>query len=314
PPPIAFEIDVPGGNDVLFVQDLSFTYPGKPLFQHVSLNVYKGERIFITGPNGSGKSTFLKVISGMLPEEDRGFVTGTFKIGINTAFSYYAQDLSGLNPDNTVFDEIYDHANAGRNVAQLIAVSKIRSALAAFGFRGEDVFKPIAALSGGEKSRLQLLKIAYERKPFLILDEPTNHLDIATREILEEALKRFEGTLLVVSHDRYFADQIATKFIDISSFLIETNTAPCEKSSNGSDEYKAEKERRARMRKMQNDKIKLEKFLESAQQEIDRLDEALADSKNSTDFALLSKLYEEKSALEEKMLEAMESLENLELD
>ncbi len=314
PPPISFEIDVSGGNDVLFVQDLSFTYPGKPLFQHVSLNVYKGERVFITGPNGSGKSTFLKALSGMLPEEDQGYVTGSFKIGVNTAFSYYAQDLSGLNPENTVFDEIYDHANLDRSATQLIAVAKIRSALASFGFRGEEVFKPVSALSGGEKSRLQLLKIAYERRPFLILDEPTNHLDIATREILEEALKRFEGTLLVVSHDRYFANQIATKFVDISSFLQKEAPQEIPKTTGGGDEYKAEKERRARLRKMQNDKAKLEQFLEKTQREIDQLDAQLTDPANSTDFALLSKLYEEKSALEEKMFTAMETLENLELD
>ena len=314
PPPISFEIDVPGGNDVLFVEDLSFTYPGKPLFQHVSMNVYKGERIFITGPNGSGKSTFLKVLAGMLPEEDKGYVTGAFKIGVHTAFSYYAQDLSGLNPENTVFDEIYNHANIGHPATQLIAVPKIRSALASFGFRGEEVFKPIATLSGGEKSRLQLLKIAYERRPFLILDEPTNHLDIATREILEEALKRFEGTLLVVSHDRYFAEQIATKFVDISAFLLKEDTKDVPQTTNGGDAYKAEKEQRARLRKKQNDKIKLEQFLERTQKEIDLLDTQLSNPANSTDFALLGKLYEEKSLLEEKMLASMEALENLELE
>lgn len=314
PPPISFEIDIPGGKDVLSVEDLSFSYPDKPLFQRVSLNIYKGERVFITGPNGSGKSTFLKVLAGMLPKADMRYVSGSFKIGINTAFSYYAQDLSGLNPENTVFDEIYDHANLGRSATQLISVPVIRSALAAFGFRGEEVFKSVAALSGGEKSRLQLLKIAYERRPFLILDEPTNHLDIATRETLEEALRRFEGTLLVVSHDRYFAGQIATKFIDITSFLERETPRVAAKSIGGGEAYKAEKERRAQIRKAQNDKAKLERFLENAQQEIDQLEAQLADPANSANFSLLGKLFEEKSTLEEKMLEAMETLENLELE
>ncbi|MBP3391409.1 MAG: ABC-F family ATP-binding cassette domain-containing protein [Clostridia bacterium] len=314
PPPISFDIDVPGGNDVLFVEDLSFAYPDKTLFQHVSMNVYKGERVFITGPNGSGKSTFLKVLTGMLPEDDVSRVSGSFKIGVNTSFSYYAQDLSGLNSNNTVFDEIYDHANAGRAATGLISVPSIRSALAAFGFRGEEVFKQVSTLSGGEKSRLQLLKIAYERRPFLILDEPTNHLDIAARETLEEALRRFKGTLLVVSHDRYFAEQLATRFLDISSFQEKVvNHVEVAKSSEGGDAYKAEKERRAKIRKAQNDKLKLEKFLDETQREIDRIDAALTDPDNSTDFSLLSELFEEKNGLEEKMLAAMETLENLEL-
>lgn len=313
PPPISFEIDVPGGKDVLFVQNLSFSYPGKPLFQNVSFEIHKGERVFITGPNGCGKSTFLKVLTGALPEHEQGFVSGSFKIGVNTAVSYYAQDLSGLNPENTVFDEVYDHANLGRSAAQLIPVPKIRGALAAFGFRGDEVFKPISTLSGGEKSRLSLLKIAYERRPFLILDEPTNHLDIATRETLEAALRHFEGTLLVVSHDRYFTQQLATRKIDISTFVPDIHSPELSRSeSSGAQDYKAEKERRARIRKMQNERTRLEAFLEKSSVEIEELDRQLSDPVISTNYALLSDLYSQKEALEGQMLEAMDTIDHLE--
>ncbi len=314
PPPISFDIDIPGGKDVLFVDNLSFTYPGKPLFQNVTFDIHKGERVFITGPNGCGKSTFLKVLTGMLPPEERIYVSGTCKIGVNTAVSYYAQDLSGLNPQNTVFDEIYNHANAGRTAANLIPVPKIRSALAAFGFRGEEVFKPISTLSGGEQSRLSLLKIAYERRPFLILDEPTNHLDIATRETLEAALKQFEGTLLVVSHDRYFTEQLATRKIDISAFVpdVEMAATTDKSQSTGAQDYKEEKARRAKQRKLQNDRLKLESFLEQASQELADLEQQLQNPANSTDYTLLADLYARKETLEGKMLAAMDALDHLE--
>ena len=312
PPPISFEIDTPGGNDVLFVQNLSFSYPNRPLFQNVSFEIYKGERVFITGPNGCGKSTFLKVLTNMLSKEDQQYVSGTYKIGINTAYSYYAQDLSGLNPNNTVFDEIYDHANLGRSSVNLISVSKIRSALAAFGFKGEEVFKEIRTLSGGEKSRLSLLKIAYERRPFLILDEPTNHLDIATRETLESALRQYKGTLLIVSHDRYFVQQLATRSIDISTFVPETQNEFSKKSeSNGALDYKAEKERRAKIRKIQNERTRLEKYLDDASKELNSIEDQLQDPSIHSNYALLSELYTKKETLEEKMLDVMTRLESL---
>ena len=313
PPPISFEIDVPGGKDVLSVQNLSFSYPNRPLFQNVSFDVYKGERVFITGPNGCGKSTFLKVLTNMLSSQEKMYVSGTYKIGIHTAYSYYAQDLSGLNPNNTVFDEIYDHANQNKNAVELISVTKIRSALAAFGFKGEEVFKEIHTLSGGEKSRLSLLKIAYERKPFLILDEPTNHLDIATRETLEAALSQYQGTLLVVSHDRYFTDQLATRRIDISSFVPKAQPETGKDSeSSGAQDYKAEKERRAKQRKIQNERIRLENFIEKSMEDLRILEEKLQDSQILSNYTLLSELYTQKEAMEAEIFNAMSTLESLE--
>ncbi len=314
PPPISFDIDIPGGKDVLKIENLSFAYPEKTLFQNVSFEIKKGERVFITGPNGCGKSTFLKILSGMIPTHEQSCISGTFKMGIHTAFSYYAQDLSGLNLQKNVFDEIYDHANQERNVTQLVSVTKIRNALAAFGFRGEEVFKEISTLSGGEKSRLSLLKIAYERRPFLILDEPTNHLDIATRETLEAALSAYKGTMLVVSHDRYFVSKLATKIIDISSFAPnEIFTRFDHKPANsGALDYKAEKEKRAKARKQMNERIRLESFIENAYKEIEAIDRQLEDSAHLADYVFLSKLYSQKEELETKTLDAMNKIEEME--
>lgn len=314
PPPISFDIDIPGGKDVLKIENLSFAYPEKTLFQNVSFEIHKGERIFITGPNGCGKSTFLKILAGMIPVQEQSYISGTFKMGVHTAFSYYAQDLSGLNSEKNVFDEIYDHANQEQSAAQLVSVSQIRSALAAFGFRGEEVFKKISTLSGGEKSRLSLLKIAYERRPFLILDEPTNHLDIATRETLETALSAYEGTMLVVSHDRYFVSKLATKIVDISSFVpasnpLQSNHKP---TNTGALDYKAEKEKRARVRKQANERARLESFIERAYVEIEAIDRQLEDADHLADYTFLSKLYSDKEEFETKILEALNKLEEME--
>lgn len=190
------------GDRVLMVEELSLAYGSHTLFHGVNLELLRGERAALLGRNGVGKTSFLKALLQEIPAQ------GSIRLGANVVVGYYAQEHEGLNPLNTVIEEI-------RNVSQLLD-PEIRSLLARYGFSGEEVFKPIQVLSGGEKSRLALCKLFLLRANFLLLDEPTNHLDGNTREVLEEALADFEGTLLMVSHDRYFLDKLVTRVFELT--------------------------------------------------------------------------------------------------
>ncbi|MBO7408152.1 MAG: ABC-F family ATP-binding cassette domain-containing protein [Clostridia bacterium] len=313
PPAISFDIDVPGGNDVLDVRGLGFAFPGRTLFQNVSFEVHKGERVFITGPNGSGKTTFLRVIASKLAEAERQYVSGAFRIGINTGFSYYSQDLSDVSGEGNVFDALYDRVNGGKPAALLVPPVKLRNSLAAMGFRGSDVFKELSELSGGEKSRLQLLMLSYERRPLLILDEPTNHLDIGSREVLEEALAKFKGTLIAVSHDRYFRSRLATRTIDISAFApapaAVTAKPDTDRGTSGGEEFRRQKEKRSAIGKLKSELKRTEERLAALETENAVTEAALADPENSSDYTKLSELYERKQAAEAEMLELMERIE-----
>lgn len=200
---IKFRGSVISGNDVLFVENLSKEYPGKPLFKDLSFNVRKNERIFILGPNGCGKSTLLKILAGRLNE-----TAGSFEYGHNVRMGYYDQEQENLSPENTILDEVW---NSNEKLTQ----TEVRNALSALLFKGEDVLKPVSVLSGGEKSRVSLLKLMLSGSNLLMLDEPTNHLDINSREALENSLSNFEGTLIIVSHDRYFINKLASRVIEI---------------------------------------------------------------------------------------------------
>lgn len=305
-PEISFDIDVMGGKEVLNVKSLTFAFPDKELFKGLSFEVRRGEKVFIKGPNGCGKSTLLKIITGNLIQ-----TAGEYKIGANIKFSYYAQDLSTLNDDNTIFDEVYDYANNGRLAVELITPVKIRKALAAFGFRGEDVFKKISTLSGGEKSRVALLKIVYDRASLLILDEPTNHLDIKTREVLENALLNYEGTLIAVSHDRYFVNKIATKEINIPEYCDCISVCEKKEQSNAGDEYRKNKEEKAKIKKAQNQLQKLEKEAEKLCEEIENIDKELVDPAKASDYEGLNELYKNKVELNEKLDEILLTLDSL---
>lgn len=305
-PEISFDIDVMGGKEVLNVKCLTFAFPDKELFKGLSFEVRRGEKVFIKGPNGCGKSTLLKIITGNLIQ-----TAGEYKIGANIKFSYYAQDLSTLNDDNTIFDEVYDYANNGRLAVELITPVKIRKALAAFGFRGEDVFKKISTLSGGEKSRVALLKIVYDRASLLILDEPTNHLDIKTREVLENALLNYEGTLIAVSHDRYFVNKIATKEINIPEYCDCISVCEKKEQSNAGDEYRKNKEEKAKIKKAQNQFQKLEKEAEKLCEEIENIDKELVDPAKASDYEGLNELYKNKVELNEKLDEILLTLDSL---
>ena len=192
------------GNDVLTVEDLGKSFGSHLLFSHVSFEIKRGEHVAIIGDNGTGKTTLLKILNQMVSPD-----SGSFKTGSNVEIGYYDQEHHVLHAEKTLFEEISDDYPALTN-------TEIRNCLAAFLFTGDDVFKKISALSGGERGRVSLAKLMLSNANFLILDEPTNHLDIASKEILEDALNSYEGTVLYVSHDRYFINRTARRILDLT--------------------------------------------------------------------------------------------------
>lgn len=205
-----FHTSIKSGNDILSVENLAKSFEDIPLFRQVSFDIYRGERVALIGPNGIGKSTLFKIILNKIKANE-----GSLRLGHNVQIGYYDQEQAGLHPEKIVIDEIWDeHINMNE--------TEVRTLLGAFLFRGEEVFKPVSTLSGGEKARLSLLKLILSNTNFLLLDEPTNHLDIDSKEVLEEALLQYDGTIFVISHDRYFLNRIATKLIDLRSEGTET--------------------------------------------------------------------------------------------
>lgn len=204
----SFDINRQSGRDVLMVDSLSKAFGDNVLFEDISFHLHLGDRVAIIGPNGCGKSTLFKIILGQIPP-----TSGTVKIGTGVEIGYYDQELTSLNPNNTIIDELWDSFPH-------MTETEIRNALAARLFKGDDVYKPVASLSGGEKSRLILTKLVLANNNFLMLDEPTNHLDMPSREELEKALIEFPGTILMISHDRYFLNKIANRIIALESGQI----------------------------------------------------------------------------------------------
>ena len=199
------------GNNVLTLEDLAIGYGDKRLASGINLSLHRGEALGIIGGNGTGKTTLLKSILGEIPA-----LSGEIRWGTKTNFGYYAQNLEELEPRNEVIQEL-------RRVAPSADNGELRSFLARFLFMGEDVFKLVGDLSGGEKGRLALAKLIYSRKNVLILDEPTNHLDIPAREALESALAEYDGTIVTVSHDRFFLDKIATQILAFEGDRVEVS-------------------------------------------------------------------------------------------
>lgn len=258
-----FSVNSESGNEVIIADSLEKSYDGKTLFKNVTLDIRKGERVFLIGPNGCGKSTLLKSLIGRV-YPDKGYS----KFGANVKPGYYDQEQRGLNLPKTVLQEVYDRFPN-------FTITQLRGYLAGFLFKGDDINKLMSELSGGERARVALLELSFSHPNLLILDEPTNHLDIESREVLEDALENYDGTMLCVSHDRYFINRLATEILAFDGTNIEpfegnyddyvnkimseqTAKAPKEKKVN---EYQLRKERESAQRKRQTKIKKLEQSI-----------------------------------------------------
>ncbi len=275
-----FGIRQRGGNDVLSAENLALGFNGKTLFRNANLEIHRGDRVFLLGPNGCGKTSLLKILLGVYPPDE-----GSFRFGAGIDVGYYDQLQAGLREDKTVIDEIWD------SYPQMTQ-TQVRSALAVFLFQGEDVFKPVAALSGGERARVLLLRLMLSDNNFLLLDEPTNHLDIPSCEALENALQSYEGTLLIVSHDRYLINKLASKIYALgpsgtrlcgSSYEEYAETAqqrpaqPAKERPSGKNEYQKRKEQQAALRKEKAKLGRLEERIDSNEKALRELESRLSD-------------------------------------
>ena len=310
------------GNDVLSVEGLSKAFGGNRLFDNVSFEIKKGEKVALIGNNGTGKTTILKIINHIIDAD-----AGKVKLGANVEIGYYDQEHNVLHMDKTAFDEIGDAYPDMTN-------TQIRNMLACFLFTGDDVFKKISDLSGGERGRVSLAKLMLSNANFLILDEPTNHLDIMSKEILESALNRYTGTVLYVSHDRYFINKTASRIMELSANTVtnyignydyylekrdilapkEVKQVSSEKNTAVKDDWKAQKEEQAKLRKRQNDIAKIEKSIEQLEKENSELDEQLALPEVYSDVKQLMKLNEKKQEIEKKLEKLYEDWEALSAD
>ena len=310
---IWLEPEIVSGNDVLLVEGLSKSFGALKLFSDLHFEIKRGERVALIGNNGTGKTTLLKILNGLLEADE-----GAFCLGTKVKIGYYDQEHHVLHMEKTLFEEISDAYPALDN-------TKIRSTLAAFLFTGDDVFKRIGDLSGGERGRVSLAKLMLSEANFLILDEPTNHLDIVSKEILEEALNRYTGTVLYVSHDRYFINTTATRILDLTdgqlvnyignydyylekreelnAALASSESIPKESDtfSVGKLGWKQQKEEQARIRKRENDLKRTEDeifALESRDQEIDLL---LTKEEIYTSTEECLRLHREKEGIAERL-------------
>ena len=314
------------GNDVLHIEHLAKSFDDLSLFQDISMDIKRGEHVAIIGDNGTGKTTILKIINDLVPAD-----SGTITLGTNVHIGYYDQEHHVLHPDKTLFDEISDEYPS-------LTGTQIRNTLAAFLFTGDDVFKLIRDLSGGERGRVSLAKLMLSESNFLILDEPTNHLDIASKEILEDALNAYEGTVLYVSHDRYFINRTASRILELSGgqltgflgnydYYLEKKTgdlpngdlavkntvskAPAPPSE-GMQDWKAQKELQAKQRKKENDIRKCEEEIAKLEEKDKQLDNEMALPENATNVAKLQELTKEKESISARLEELYEKWETLE--
>lgn len=312
------------GNDVLHVEDLSKSFDGNLLFQGVGMDIKKGEHVALIGNNGTGKSTILKILNGVLPAD-----SGLYRYGSNVTVGYYDQEMQVLNSSKTIFEEISDDYPDMNN-------TEIRTTLAAFLFTNEDVFKLIGDLSGGERARVSLCKLMLSNANFLILDEPTNHLDITSREILESAVRSYQGTVLYVSHDRYFINRTASRILDLTrqsllsyignyDYYLDkradlerayfgedaASDQPVREETDAKSDWKAQKEAEAKKRKRANALSRLEQEIDRLETRDGELDQALSDPEIGTDLARLTELTKEKDAIAGQLEEAYRKWEEL---
>ncbi len=319
---ISLKPKVESGYDVLSVINLKKDFDDKQLFKNISFEIKKGDKVALIGPNGVGKTTLIKIILNKLEQTD-----GKIKFGANINIGYYDQEHQGISNDKTIFNEISDSFPKLTNL-------EIRNTLASFVFTGDDVNKEIKSLSGGEKGRVALSKIMLSNANFLILDEPTNHLDINSKEILEEALRNYEGTCLYISHDRYFINNTALKIIELSfdkaivyegnydyymmkKFSEKKENIITEKLPETDSETKIswqkQKEELAMKRKIENKIKKIEGNIEETETEISRLDKLLETKEVYTDAQKSKEIFDQKSKLEKILTELYNEWENLSL-
>ena len=323
---LSLDISKESGKDVLTVHDLSKSFDEKHLFSNINFEIKRGERVAIIGDNGTGKTTLLNIINGLLSPD-----TGEVIYGSNVSIAYYDQEHQVLHMDKTLFDEISDTYPEMNN-------TQIRNILAAFLFTGEDVFKKIGDLSGGERGRVSLVKLMLSKANFLLLDEPTNHLDILSKDVLESALNSFPGTICYVSHDRYFINKTATRILDLTGnrllnyignydYYIEKREAvegaanlsvnnieekPAE-VSDSKQEWIENKNAQAQKKKITNALNKCEKEIEKIEEKLGLIDEEFANPEISSNVGKLMELQKEKTALEEKLEKLMNEWEELTL-
>ena len=304
-----FELEKESGNNVLVVEDLEIGY--KDVLSKVSFKLYKGEKLGIIGSNGTGKSTFLKTLVGSIEK-----ISGNFEFGHNVKIGYFDQQLIELNPEKTVFDEFYE-------AFPKLTVTEVRNSLAAFMFYGEDVFKKIGMLSGGEKVRLALCKILKTGPNVLILDEPTNHMDIVGKESLENMLSEYKGTLIFVSHDRFFVKKIANKILEFDKNKVKFYDlgyeAYLEKKLQEVDvEEKTEKKEKKTYINPLKEKDKLERKVKKLEDEISRKEDEIQNLKEEltkeeiySDYVKVSEIQEKINSLNDALEADMIEWENL---
>ena len=319
------------GNDVLQIEGLSKAFPNHPLFSDLNFEIKRGEHVAIIGDNGTGKTTILKIINQIIDAD-----AGSMRLGTNVTIGYYDQEHHVLHGDKTLFEEISDEYPNLNN-------TQIRNTLAAFLFTGDDVFKKISTLSGGERGRVSLAKLMLSESNFLILDEPTNHLDIMSREILETALNHYEGTVLYVSHDRYFINRTATRILELSGqtftnylgnydYYLEkkpqigiidsssafppatagvSNETMKENVTDKNAEWKQRKAQQAAVRKLERELTKTEERIAFIEERTGQIDEEMASPEICSNSVKLQDLQKEKDSLEEEMMTLMERWEEL---
>jgi len=316
------------GNDVLHAEDLSKSYGGQKIFQGVSFDVKRSDKVAIIGPNGVGKSTLFRMLLKEVSTD-----SGLIRFGTNVFVGYYDQEQAKLDETKTIFEEISDSYPT-------LTQGQIRNMLAAFVFTGDDVFKPISALSGGEKGRVSLAKIMLSKANTLMLDEPTNHLDMFSKEVLESAINRYEGTCIYISHDRYFINKTAEKILELTpegvilyngnyDYYLEkkaerarneaekalqnpqkaTTAAPAQPISETKNDWLKQKEQQAAERKLANKIKKIETEIEETENAIAKADEDMAAC--GTDFSKANEIFAEKTKLEEKLEKLFEEWEEL---
>lgn len=311
------------GSDVLSVEGLAKSYGSHTLFENIDFEIKRGEKVALIGENGTGKTTILKIINKYVAKD-----AGRIRLGSRVKIGYYDQEQQVLHDEKTIFQEISDSYPALTN-------TKIRNVLAAFLFRGEDVFKQIKSLSGGERGRVSLAKLMLSSANFLILDEPTNHLDIFSKEVLENALSQYTGTVFYVSHDRYFINKTATRILELTKQHLDeykgnydyylqkkeeaqarTSAVPDTSASDSNPsevkiDWKQQKEEQARLRKQANAIKKLEEKIAELEEASANLDEEIALPENASNSAKLMELTSEKANIDETLMELYDQWEEL---